>query len=218
MNEHEYREPIFDLQFFAEGEAQQAAGGEPSNSGDAGAQGAQEAQPAQQEAARESEHTYTQADVDRIINQRFARFQREADRRVEQAREEARTEAERLAQMTEQQRAEHERQRAEQAAQQRESDLARREAEITRRELRAEAIDTLAQRGLPRALEQMLDYSGADACSASIDAVERVFRDAVQQGVEERLKQSGVQLQAAGKAPDYDSMSDADYYAARYKK
>ena len=185
MNVHEYMEPIFDLQFFAEGEAQQAAGGEPSNSGDAGAQGAQEAQPAQQEAARESEHTYTQADVDRIINQRFARFQREADRRVEQAREEARTEAERLAH---------------------------------RRELRAEAIDTLAQRGLPRALEQMLDYSGADACSASIDAVERVFRDAVQQGVEERLKQSGVQLQAAGKAPDYDSMSDADYYAARYKK
>ena len=48
--------------------------------------------------------------------------------------------------------------------------------------------------------------------------MERVFRDAVQQGVEERLKQSGVQLQAAGKAPDYDSMSDADYYAARYKK
>ena len=46
--------------------------------------------------------------------------------------------------------------------------------------------------------------------------MERAFRDAVQKGVNERLRASGVTLQTSGKAPDYDSMSDADYYAATY--
>ena len=59
--------------------------------------------------------------------------------------------------MTEDQRIEHERQRAEQAARDRETALATREAEITRRELRAAAIDTLAQKGLPRGLEAILN-------------------------------------------------------------
>ena len=209
-----------DLQLFAEGEAAPAAGGETSNAGGSSAQvadGQAQAQtPVQGPTQGHAEKLFTQADVDHMIDVRFARIQRETERRVEQARQEGRTEAERLAQMTEQQRAEHERQRAEREARDRETELTRREAEITRRELRAEAIDTLVKRGLPRELEQMLDYSSADACNTSIDTVERAFRDAVQQGVNERLRASGVTLQTSGKAPDYDSMSDADYYAATY--
>lgn len=209
-----------DLQLFAEGEAAQAAESEISIDGGNSSQATDTQAPAQASAQKPTqghgEKLFTQADVDHMINTRFARIQRETERRVEQAREEGRTEAERLAQMTEQQRAEHERQRAEQAARERETELTRREAEITRRELRAEAIDTLVQRGLPRELEQMLDYSSADACNTSIDTVERAFRDAVQKGVNERLRASGVTLQTSGKAPDYDSMSDADYYAATY--
>ena len=38
----------------------------------------------------------------------------------------------------------------------------------------------------------------------------------VQQGVNERLAQSGVSLKTGG-SPDYANMSDADYYAATYK-
>lgn len=211
---------LFNLQLFAEGEAAPVAGGETSNAGGISAQAADEQAQTQTQAQDPAQNhgtqLFTQADIERIMNQRFARLQREAERRVQQAREEGRTEAERLAQMTEQQRAEHDRQQAEQAARDRETELTRREAEITRRELRAEAIDTLAQRGLPTMLEQLLDYSGADACNTSIDTVERVFRDAVQKGVNERLRASGVTLQTSGKAPDYDSMSDADYYAATY--
>lgn len=186
------------LQLFAEGEA----GGEPQ----IGAQVAQAATaPIENDGTLNAQtfkqadiqpQTFTQADVDRIVNQRLARQQRDEAKRIEQARAEGRSEAEKLAQMSESQRAEHERQRAEQAAQEREAAIARREADITRRELKAEAIDTLTKRGLPRGLEAVLDYASAEACSASIDAVEKVFREAVQAGVDERLRQSGVTLRS----------------------
>lgn len=144
-----------------------------------------------------------QAAIDSAVKQRLARERRDAEKRIEQAREEARSEAEKLAQMNEAQRAEHERQRAEQAAKDREAAIAKREAEITRRELRAEAIETLHKRGLPANLEAVLNYPDADACSASIDTVEKAFREAVQQGVDERLRQSGVTVRAGnGNQPD----------------
>lgn len=171
-----------------------------------------------QQAAQPAERTFTQADVDRMIADRLSRERRQHQQDIENARTEARTEAEQLAQMTAEQRAQRERERADQAARQREQQLAQREADITRRELRAQAIDTLVSRELPHELEGILDYSSADACSASIDTVERVFRAAVQQAVDARLKASGVSLPAPGNKPDYAKMSDADYYAATYKK
>lgn len=141
-----------------------------------------------------AEQTFTQADVDRIVNQRLARAQRDAERRVEQARNEARSEAERLAQMTGEQRLQHEREQAERMARERETSLAEREAEITRRELRIEATDTLISRGLPVDLAEILDFTNADACSASIDRVEKIFRNAVQASVDERLRKSSAPL------------------------
>ena len=164
------------------------------------------------------ERTFTQADVDRMIADRLSRERRQHQQDIENARSEGRTEAERLAQMTQEQRAQAERERAEREAQQREQALAQREADITRRELRAQAIDTLISRELPHELESVLDYSSADACNASIDNIERVFRAAVQSAVDARLKSSGVNLPAPGNKPDYAKMSDADYYAATYNK
>ena len=80
----------------------------------------------------------------------------------------------------------------------REERIERREAEIQRRELRAGAIDTLAERSLPRELEQFLDYSDAEACAQSIDRIERLFRSAVQRGVDERIRQNLAPLPGAG--------------------
>ena len=153
-----------------------------------------------------------------MIADRLSRERRQHQKDIENARSEGRTEAERLAQMTQEQRAQAERERAEREAQQREQALAQREADITRRELRAQAIDTLISRELPHELESVLDYSSADACNASIDNIERVFRAAVQSAVDARLKSSGVNLPAPGNKPDYAKMSDADYYAATYNK
>ena len=166
----------------------------------------------------QQQRTFSQADVDRIVADRLSRERRNLQQQIETARQEGRTEAERLAQMSAEERARHDQEQAQQEAQRREQQLAQREADITRRELRAQAIDTLMARDLPRELESVLDYSSADACNASIANVERVFRAAVQAGVDARLRASGVNLPAPGNQPDYDHMSDADYYAATLKK
>ena len=164
------------------------------------------------------QRTFSQADVDRIVADRLSRERRNVQQQIDAARQEGRTEAERLAQMSAEERTRHEQEQAQQEARRREQQLAQREAEITRRELRAQAIDTLISRDLPRELESVLDYSSADACNASIANLERVYRAAVQQGVDARLRASGVNLPAPGNQPDYDNMSDADYYAATRKK
>lgn len=203
---NEYGLPM-NIQLFADGA--DAIGDQ---SGEDGSQTAQE--------AAGQAKTYTeeelQSEINRAVQQRLARQKRDEEKRLEAARAEGRSEAEKLAQMSAEQRAEHERQVAEQAARDRESALAQREAEITRRELRATAIDTLLKRGLPKSLESVLDYKDADSCNASIDVVDKAFRAAVQEGVNERLKASGVTVRG-GNAPDYASMSDAEYYALNYK-
>lgn len=186
--EKEFR---MNLQLFAE-----PADGEGTAGAENNGQNGQEAQ--------QGRH-FTQEDVDRIVNQRLARQQRDTEARIARAREEARTEAERLAAMTQEQRIQHEREQNERSMQERENGLAAREAEIARRELRAEAIETLISRGLPRELEQVLNYSNAEACNRSIDAVEKAFRDSVQAEVNKQLSGNSAELRrstgSATKAP-----------------
>ena len=164
----------------------------------------------------QQERMFTQAEMDAAIANRLSRYKRDEDKRIEEAKQAARSEAEKLAKMNAEQRAEHDRQEAERAAKAREEEITRREAELTRRELKATAMDELAKRKLPGGLLDILNYSDEDACSASIATVEKAWRECVQQGVNERLAQSGVSLKTGG-SPDYANMSDADYYAATYK-
>lgn len=95
--------------------------------------------------------------------------------------EEAKTEAEKLAKMNADQKAEYERKKQEET-------LNKRESEITRRELRATALESLAEKGLPKQLADILDYNSAESTSKSIESVEKVFRDSVEAAVNERLK------------------------------
>lgn len=95
----------------------------------------------------------------------------------------ARTEAEKLAKMNSEQKAEHERKK-------KDEELTRRETELTRRELRANAAQTLAEKGLPTGLLDVLNFADAETCKNSIDAVEKAFSSAVQAGVESRMKGS----------------------------
>ena len=74
----------------------------------------------------------------------------------------------------------------------------------------------LAKRKLPGGLLDILNYSDADACSASIATVEKAWRECVQQGVNERLAQSGVSLKTGtGNQPDPDKMTDDEWFAWR---
>lgn len=119
-------------------------------------------------------------------------YQAEFDRRVQKALETQRsklevlfdekaTEAEKLAKMTEKEKAQY-------LQQKKEKEMADREAAITKRELAAEAKNTLAEKKLPVSLAEVLNYSDADACKQSIEAVEKAFKEAVEAAVEERLK------------------------------
>lgn len=140
--------------------------------------------------ASHGELTFTQADVDRIVNERLAKERTTTEKRVE----EARTEAEKLAKMDADQRTAHERQAREQA-------LTQREAEITRRELRTQAAEQLAGKKLPTDLLEVLDFTDADKCAASMVAVEKAFRSSVQAEVEARLKGSTPKASGTSKPP-----------------
>lgn len=150
-----------------------------------------------------------QAEFDRRMTKGIetakAKWQQDADARLADAR----TEAEKLAKMTAEQKAEHDRQK-------RDKELTEREATLVKRELRAQAAETLAQKGLPAALLDVIAYDSADGCNASITAVEAAFRAAVQSGVEERMK--GKPPKAGAASPDTDKMTDAEYYANMKQK
>jgi len=152
------------------------------------------------EANQTGEKTFTQADVNRIIQREQAKWKRQQDKAV--------SEAERLANMTAEQ-------REAEKTRQREEDLTRREAELNRRELRAQALSTLAEKSYPAELADLLDYTDADSCSASIDRVGKAWQKAVQKGVEARVAGSAPKAgDGKGKAP----MTMRDAISAHYKK
>ncbi|MCY9513306.1 DUF4355 domain-containing protein [Paenibacillus apiarius] len=118
-----------------------------------------------------------QTKIDALIAKTIAKERAKRDKEIEAAK----TEAEKLAQMNADQKAEYERTK-------REDELAKREGEITRRELRAQALESLAEKGLPKQLANILVYADAESTNNSIDAVEKSFREAVEAAVNERLK------------------------------
>lgn len=172
----------------AQGGAQGNNGGDGEGKGQSGADG------------QSGEKTFTQADIDKILKREQAKWKRQ--------QEEAVSEAQRLANLTAEQRAQEE-------AKKREADLERREAEMNRRELRAQALETLAADNLPADLADLLDYTDADKCNASIAKVKKNWQAAVQKGVEARVAGSPPKT-GSGKSGAPKSMRDA--VSAFYKK
>lgn len=158
-------------------DGQGASGG----AGDGAAQGAGGAGQGDRSKGGEDAKTFTQDDLNRILSDRLAKERQRWEKDFEAKLNEARTEAEKLAKMNAEQKAEYERQK-------REQELSKREQEITRRELRATALETLAEKGMPKELAEILNYTDAESTSKSIEAVEKAFRAAVEAGVNERLK------------------------------
>lgn len=177
-NRAEAREKRFckmNIQLFAEGDGAGAGDGNGDGAGGEGSSGDGNQEP---------------KSFDDVLKNK--EFQAEFDRRVQKAIDTAKnkwdasmndklTEAEKMAKMTKEERAAYEKQK-------KEKELNDREEAITKRELMAEAKNTLAEKKLPVSLATILDYKDADACKASISAVEKAFQEAVQAAVEERLK------------------------------
>lgn len=109
-----------------------------------------------------------------------SKWQAEYDNKVE----EAKTEAAKLAKMNAEQKAQYDQEK-------RIAELDKREKEITTRELKAQANVTLTEKGLPLELSDIINYTDADSCKASIDAVEKAFQSAVEKAVNEKLRGNG---------------------------
>ena len=146
-------------------------------------------------------------------------FQSEVDRRVTQALEgfkteqvpillkQAQQEAEKLATMNAEQKAQYERE-------QQETEYKTRLAELNKRELRMEAHSILEERGLPSALLSMLPFESAEGVKSAIDNTEKVFRSAVEAAVNERIKSPAPK---AGGAPGVTKTGREGYLAALAK-
>ena len=115
----------------------------------------------------------------------------------------------RVSRMSEEERAAYE-------ASRRESALDAREKELAVRELRAEALELLAARGLPKALADAIGYESRGAMLSAVDAIERAFRQAVQEAVEERLRGASPAAGASAQGLDEALLDDASYYRLNY--
>lgn len=91
------------------------------------------------------------------------------------------TEAQKLANMTEDEKRAYQDQK-------KEKELAEREAKITRRELEAEAKNTLADKGLPASFADLLNYESADTVKRGIESLEKEWAPAIESTVNDRLK------------------------------
>ena len=139
--------------------------------------------------------------ISRALETARGKWAQETERKIDRAREEA----ERLARMSGEERMAHD-------FAQREAALNDREQQIVRRELRAEAARMLSERSLPMELMDALNYESAEQVNLSMDAAEKAFRQAVQSGIEERMRAAAPSIARSGRSGD---MSDDEYYRSR---
>ena len=170
------------LQIFAEGgENGDGAGAEDGNGGGSGmdTSGGTDPKPVSFDDFLKGDGN--QAEFDRRVQKAVNTAVTKAQQKWQALADENLSEAEKLAKMTKEEKAQY-------LQQKKEKELINREAEITRKELRAEAKNTLVEKKLPAGLADVLNYADADSCSKSISAVEKAFQEAVETAVQDRLK------------------------------
>ena len=115
--------------------------------------------------------TFTQEDLNKIISERLGKEKAKWEKDYTAKIEEAKTE-----------------EKAKYQEQKRLEKLEQREKDITTRELKAQAYETLAEKGLPKDLIETLNFTDSESCNSSIIAVEKAFKSAVEKAVNEKLK------------------------------
>lgn len=170
------------LQIFAEGgENGDGAGAGDGNGGGSGIDNPGAAGPNQVSFDEFLKGDGNQAEFDRRVQKAVNTAVTKAQQKWQALADENLSEAEKLAKMTKEEKAQY-------LQQKKEKELIDRETEITRKELMAEAKNTLAEKKLPAGLADVLNYADADSCSKSISAVEKAFQEAVETAVQDRLK------------------------------
>ena len=112
---------------------------------------------------------------------------------VEAAKNEAKTEAseaQKLATMSKEERAEYDLKKKEEL-------LTAKEAELVKRELKLEAVKQLENAHIPAELIEIIDLRDAEICKKSIEIVEKAFNNAVQKAVDEKLNKNAPVMKKA---------------------
>lgn len=122
-----------------------------------------------------------QAEFDRRVQKAVNTAVTNAQQKWQALTDDKLSEAEKLAKMTKEEKAQY-------MQQKKEKELADREAAVTRSELMAEAKNTLSDDGLPVELAEVLNYTDADSCKKSMETVKKAFQTAVEKAVDEKLK------------------------------
>lgn len=124
---------------------------------------------------KQDEPKYTDKDVDEILNKKFAQWQKKQQREVDEAKK--------LAEMNAQQKAEYERDKL-----QKELDEYKRQASLA--EMNKTARKMLSDNGItiPDELLSMMVTTDAEETKNAIDGFSKVFTEAVESAVKERLK------------------------------
>ena len=182
-----------ELQFFAEPGGDDAGAGDGNDGGSGGEGGTgggdgEDNEPPSFDDLLQGGH---QAEFDKRVQEAVNAALTQAQEKWQALTDDKLSEAEKLAKMTKEEKADY-------LQQKREKELADKEASITRRELMAEAKNTLAEKKLPAGLAEVLNYVDADSCNKSIAAIEKAFNEAVEAGVQERLKGSTPPKKAPG--------------------
>lgn len=127
--------------------------------------------------------TYTQDEVDSLLQQEADRRVTNAIKKVEAKYEAKMKESEKLARMNEQEKYNYQ-------LEQREKELAEREQALNLAENKAEAIKVLADRGLSVNLVDFVVAENAEDMKANIDILDKAFKASVKAEVEKRLSSS----------------------------
>lgn len=165
------------LQLFAEGDGDGAGGGNVSGAGASGEGTNNEPLSFDGFLAQEG----NQAEFDRRVQKAIDTAVSNAQQKWQALADDKLSEAEKLAKMNKEEKAAY-------MQQKKEKELSDRESAVARKELIAEAKNTLAEKKLPAGLAEVLNYTNAESCNKSIDAVEKAFQAAVEAAVQERLK------------------------------
>lgn len=122
-----------------------------------------------------------QAEFDRRVQKAVNTAVTKAQEKWQALADDKLSEAENLAKMTKEEKAQY-------MQKKKEKELSDREAAVTRSELMAEAKNNLSDEGLPVELAEVLNYTDADACKKSMETVKKAFQTAVEKAVDEKLK------------------------------
>ncbi|QDJ58478.1 DUF4355 domain-containing protein [Weissella hellenica] len=146
--------------------------------------------------------TLTQSELDSLMDKHAAKAleKQKADfeNKLNDALEKGKSEGERLAQMSAEQKAQEE-------AKQRLEELEKKENELNQRELKVTVASTLKERELPTDLaDYLVELGDADKISNVVDGLQQAVQQGINDGITQRLRQKSPQNGATQFGDDID--------------